>query len=129
MTVTGDIKAYIEANITLDKVTISKLIADDTATFNTVVSVNQTLDSGPEYVMRNQIGVRNPRVQIFCRANDYPTAEAKALEVFDLLKSVCNQTVNGNLYISITPMSEPVPIDRDELKRVIFSTNYEVSYQ
>lgn len=128
MTVTDDIKAYIEANVTgIDQITISQLIPDEKASQDIVVAVNHYSGSGPVYTLGNLIPIRRPRIQILLRANDFPTGESKAFEIYDLLKLVCDSQMNGNTYISLEAIDEPVILQRDDLKRVIFVNNYIVT--
>ncbi len=70
--------------------------------------------------------VERPRVQVVSRATTYPTARAKAQDVFMLLDGLTNRTINGVRYLSITSVQSPFDMGRDANDYPRVACNYDV---
>jgi len=72
--------------------------------------------------------MEQPALQIICRGapDDYNTPRIKAEAVKAALQDVANQVLTSTLYYRIRMRHPPWPMGKDENKRFMLSTNYDV---
>ena len=90
-----------------------------------VISIVGTGGSGPQYVQNSASpAYRLPTAQVTVRAKKMTDAETKAVQVFNILAAVRNQTVNGTWYRRMRPLqSEPFDGGVDERGRATMKFN------
>jgi hypothetical protein len=100
-----------------------------------IVSVHQLPGSKPKRTLGKGFAWEEPRLQIYVRnavgqLNDtttgFPAAEADARQIWNLLRAVVNQTVNGTRYMIIDPDGEPSPIELDPNNRPLIVMEFSV---
>jgi len=69
-----------------------------------------------------------PTVQAIIRGseNDYTELTDKVLEVKDALLGLDSQTINGNIWVSVSMLSEAAFLGYDENRRPSFSLNFQL---
>lgn len=134
---TADISAYILANIGAPWV--------DPATDSTngnlyqqfyppsspdrMCCVYERVGAPPQRSLGGVIAWHNTRLVVMnrCAASDgFAVAQADAFSIFNLLKTVVNQTLSGTFYMEILPDGEPEAQSLDPSTRPIFVTNFKV---
>lgn len=136
MPMTADIVQYITANIGTWIYPDSGSAADGNifesfrpSEPDRCVSVYELAGREPKQTFGNNYAWEEPRLQIVNRASDsdgYGVAQADAKEIWNLLKLVVNQTVNGVFYMKITPMGNPQPQDLDPNNRPLYVSDFAV---
>jgi hypothetical protein len=67
------------------------------------------------------------RVQLVVRDTDYAAAKTRAMMLWRALSRVVNISLDGTLYLRVTPLQEPEQLDIvDEQRRVLMGCNFTV---
>lgn len=77
----------------------------------------------------NHFAWENPRLKITNRVSEeqgYGQAQADALAIWNLLKTVVNQSVNGVFYMIIDPVGNPAPQELDPNNRPVYVQEFTV---
>lgn len=83
----------------------------------------------PQRGLGGNISWYNPRLVVMNRAaatDGFAVAQTDAFNIFNLLKTVVNQTLSGTYYIEILPDGSPEPQSLDPSSRPVFIANYKV---
>jgi hypothetical protein len=65
---------------------------------------------------QTKVAITNNRVRVWCRAQQYGPAADLAQQIYELLQ-IRNDELGDHFYEYVRPMSEPMPIGRDETGR------------
>lgn len=90
------------------------------------VAIYQYSGEGPEQTYGNPSLIKKPRLQVVVRSFRSDDALMKSEEIYDCLKMVKNQIINGIEYLRISPVSEPQELGPDSGNRQRVSCNYSV---
>jgi hypothetical protein len=99
------------------------------------VSVHQLAGSKPKRTLGGAFGWEEPRLQIYVRnalgqpddsSTGFPAAGADARQIWNLLREVKNQPINGTQYMIIDPDGEPAPIELDPNNRPLYVMEFSV---
>lgn len=90
------------------------------------VAVYQYGGEAPDQTFGNSSVTRKPRLQVVVRDRRADVAMNRAEEIYDVLKEIKEQTVNGVYYNRVTPVSEPSEIGPDSGGRERVTCNYSV---
>jgi hypothetical protein len=93
------------------------------------ISIIETGGTGSRRT-QNDTATQRPSAQILVRASSYPTARAKAVEVYNALggdNGLYNTMLNGTFYQQIVPVQQVNDLGLDQLSRarVAFNINAE----
>lgn len=83
----------------------------------------------PMRTLGNNYAWENPRLRITNRVSEaagYGAAETDAKAIWDLLKPVVNQTLNGVYYMILEPVGSPAPQLLDPNNRPVYVQEYAV---
>lgn len=78
---------------------------------------------------REQPIIERPNVRILSRSatpEGYVESRTLARAAWRALNKLANETVNGTYYQRVQATNSPAPIERDESKRVVFSSTFTV---
>jgi hypothetical protein len=67
------------------------------------------------------------RIQVQVRSKSYPTGRQKITDVFNILDTIENQVIDGVRYQAVQGLQAPSFLSRDELNRIIFVFNAQVT--
>jgi len=93
------------------------------------VCVYQLPGSPPMRTLGNNDAWENPRLRITNRASEaqgFGQAESDAKAIWNLLRPVVNQTVNGVFYMKLTAMGTPAPELLDPNNRPVYVQEFAV---
>jgi hypothetical protein len=93
------------------------------------VSVYELAGKEPKRTLGNNYAWEEPRLQIISRASSgdgWGVAQEDAKAIWNLLKVVVNQTVNGIFYMVIQPIGNPEPNELDPNGRPLYVSNFSV---
>lgn len=93
------------------------------------VTVYQLAGQPPTRTLGGGYAYESPRLQIVNRAaqtDGWGVAYSDARAIWDLLRVVVNQEINGIQYMVITPSGEPEPQELDPNGRPLYISNFAV---
>lgn len=135
MPMTADIVQYISANISTwipnsGSVTDGNIFESFRPSEpDRCVSVYELTGKEPKRTLGNNYAWEEPRLQIVSRASSddgWGVAEADARAIWNLLRVVVNQTINGVYYMVIKPQGNPAQQDLDANGRPSYITDFDV---
>lgn len=122
-----DIGTYLDTNsaLTLGSDLFLGLIPD---TPGNCVALFENSGVTPDFTLgaNNLPELERPELQAIVRNQSYSTGRALADTVYRVLTQIANQTISSTLYLRIQAISTPSVMDRDDNKRVLFTTNFYV---
>src|SRR5699024_1742290 len=68
-----------------------------------------------------------PAIQVRVRGADYPAAYSKAQQVRDLLNTIMNETIDGQLFVGAWLNSDIMSLGRDDNNRHRLTANYQLT--
>ena len=96
-----------------------------------IVSFTQTPGIAPSLTMGGGgTVVRNPSVQMVLRGGvrePFADVYGRIVALHETIEEMVDVTLNGTRYIAVSPIDEPVLIERDDQKRLLFATNYNLN--
>ena len=127
MAILDDIGGYINTNtsFTLGTDFFLSLLPD---TPDNCVALFESGGVAPQYT-QGSTGtpvIERPELQVITRHTSYETGRANANTVYLLLTAITNATINSNLYYRIEAAASPAMFQRDDSRRVLFTTNFNV---
>lgn len=127
MALLDDMGTYVAANtsLTLGTDLYLSLLPD---TPDNVVGLFENTGVVPISAMgsANLPKIERPELQFIVRNTSYATGRTLANELWELLTSVSNATIESTLYHRIEATSSPFVFERDNSRRVLFSCNFNV---
>jgi len=127
MAMLDDIGTYIAANtsLTLGTDLFLGLMPDDPGN---VVAIYENGGATPVSTMGGASlpVMERPELQVIVRNATYATGRSTAETLYQLLTQVAGQTLTSTLYHRIEAISAPAVFDRDQNRRVLFTTNFTV---
>lgn len=90
------------------------------------VAVYQYGGETPEQTFGNSSVIKKPRMQVTVRNLRSDVALSQSEEIYDLLKEIKEQDINGTHYMRVTPVSEPSELGPDSGGRERVVCNYSV---
>lgn len=135
MPMTRDVSLYIQANIsewvspsngTNPAGNIFETFLPDTP--DRALAVYQMAGGKPQRSLGKGYAWETPKLRIVNRAttSDWATAQADARTVWDLLRVVNNQALNGTQYIIIDAVGNPQPQELDANNRPLYVQEFSV---
>lgn len=131
-----DILKYIVANSggawidpAVDPVNGNIFIEQQPTTPDQVTCVYHLPGNPPARTLGDQYAYEQPRLRITSRVSEaqgYGQAEADSKAIWDLLRVVVNQTVNGVYYMVLSPIGSPAPQLLDPNNRPVYVQEYAV---
>ena len=117
MTLLDEVATFIAAGTTLTVGTdlFKGLMPDEP---DTCVTIYESPGRAPVEEMGANSPVERPNLQVISRSGAYATARANSQSVWDLLRTVTEQTLSGKHYLRIQPFQSPFLMGRDENRRV-----------
>ena len=70
--------------------------------------------------------LERPQLQVFVRHTSYSTGRDLADTIYRILTQIANATINSNTYLRVEAISSFAVLERDESRRVIFVSNFDV---
>lgn len=99
------------------------------------VSVHQLPGNKPRRTLGGFFAWEEPKLQIFVRnaigvvdgtTSGFPGASSDARQIWNLLRNVKNQPINGTQYMIIDPDGEPAPQELDPNLRPVYVMDFSV---
>jgi 3-phenylpropionate/cinnamic acid dioxygenase small subunit len=70
--------------------------------------------------------LERPQLQVFVRHTSYSTGRDLADTVYRILTQIANATINANSYLRVEAVSSFSVLQRDDNRRVLFVSNFDV---
>lgn len=123
-----DLGGYLDtqsASLTLGTNLFLGLIPE---TVSNCVAIYENSGIAPEFTLGNDNlpVIERPELQVIVRDSSYATGRALADSCYRILTQIANQTINSVRYLRVQAIATPTVMDRDENRRVLFSTNFYV---
>jgi hypothetical protein len=90
------------------------------------VALLETPGRPAERTMADPRAIEQPRVAVWCRADDYPAARALVESVYALFAETSNAAVGDGRYLGLLALQPPFLVERDARGRVILGFNAQV---
>lgn len=74
----------------------------------------------------NTPAIERPQVQLLVRNASYETGQALSETLYRILTAIANQSISGTTYLRVSAIDFPAFVERDQNRRSLFSTNFEV---
>jgi hypothetical protein len=74
----------------------------------------------------NTPAIERPNVQLLVRHSSYATGQSLSETLYRILTAIANQSISGTTYLRVSAMDFPAFVERDQNRRSLFSTNFEV---
>ena len=95
---------------------------------NVCVSLYENAGASPVSTMGsdNLPKLERPQLQVFVRHTSYSTGRDLADTVYRILTQIANATINSNSYLRVEAISSFSDLQRDDNRRVLFVSNFDV---
>ena len=122
-----DIKDYLVAHGVTTPISISRLPDTEALESSDKIALFQYNGDDPIFVPEYPtVKYERPRLNVLTRSEDPDLAKSYAQTVFLLLSAIVNTSINGHFFQRVKPNGSPFLLQRDEMDRTIYSTNYSV---